>query len=227
MHTSVAIFVAKALTESEIEGCRILEVGSRNINGSVRPIIESRNPQNYTGVDMVDGKGVDEVVDATNIVEEFGENSFDVVVSTEMLEHAKNWKNTINNIKRVCENEGVIVLTTRSKGFKFHGYPNDYWRYEVGDMKEIFKDHKIELLESDPESPGVFIKASKPCEFSQKDISQQPLYSVVSGKRTVNCPVTYSDTAFEKLQIQLREDGLKFTVATALLNASRKIYNTM
>ena len=44
----------------------MLEVGSLNVNGSIRPMIESRGPRSYLGVDVLDGPGVDRVVDAVS-----------------------------------------------------------------------------------------------------------------------------------------------------------------
>jgi 2-polyprenyl-3-methyl-5-hydroxy-6-metoxy-1,4-benzoquinol methylase len=78
------------------------------------------------------------VVNAENLVKEFGKNSFDVVISTEMLEHVVEWKPVIANMKQVVKPGGVIVITTRSQGFPFHEYPVDAWRFEVSDMKRSF-----------------------------------------------------------------------------------------
>ncbi len=45
--------------------------------------------------------GVDEVWDARYLSEKFGENSFDVVLSTEMLEYVDDWRKVITEMKRV------------------------------------------------------------------------------------------------------------------------------
>jgi len=78
-----------------------------------------------------------------------------------------------------------IYITTCSKGFPYHGYPYDFWRYEVEDMKEIFKDFEIIKLEKDPEAPGVFLKARKSKDYTRSiDLSEICLYSIILGKRT-------------------------------------------
>jgi len=82
--------------------------------------------------------GVNVICDAEHLVEHFGSDAFDVIVSTEMLEHTRNWREVVTNLKRVTKPNGIIVLTTRSPGFPLHGYPYDFWRYDQSDMRVIF-----------------------------------------------------------------------------------------
>lgn len=117
------LFSAINLKKEEIEGKRVIEVGSLDVNGSLRPLIESYNPKEYIGIDIVKGPGVDRICKVENLVEEMGQNAFDIVVSTELLEHVKDWRKAISDIKGVCKKEGgIILITTRSIGFAYHGY---------------------------------------------------------------------------------------------------------
>ena len=182
-HVSCIVFGAKNLTKEEIKGRKVIEVGSYDVNGSLRPIIESWEPAEYVGVDIEKGPGVDFVCNAEDIVEKFGKESFDVVISTELLEHVRDWRKVISDIKNICKPNGIIFITTRSKGFDYHAYPYDFWRYELEDMKYIFSDCEILVLEKDFQAPGVFLKAKKPNKFVEKDLSDHKLYSVVVNKK--------------------------------------------
>ncbi len=185
-HNSVITFGLKHLSVEEIKDKSIVEVGAYDVNGSLRPIIESwGNPAQYIGVDIEKGPGVDVVCRAENMLDVFGKESFDIVISTELLEHVRDWRTVISNIKNVCKPHGTILVTTRSKGFKYHGYPHDFWRYELDDLKEIFSDYKIIAIENDPIAPGVFLKAKKPDKFVEKNLHGYPLYSVVMDRKVV------------------------------------------
>jgi len=48
------------------------------------------------------------VLPAEKLVEYFGPESFDVVISTELLEHVQNWRLAINNMKSVLKRDGYI-----------------------------------------------------------------------------------------------------------------------
>jgi SAM-dependent methyltransferase len=181
---SCLAFGARTLQREHIEGRRVLEVGARDVNGSLRSIFGFYEPEAYVGVDIEAGPGVDVICDATDLVERFGEESFDVVIATEVLEHVRHWRPAVNNIKAVCKHEGRLLVTTRSRGFPVHGFPHDYWRYEVEDFQSIFGDLELTDLERDPTAPGVFLHAEKPAEFTAVDLSGIDLFSIVTNRRT-------------------------------------------
>lgn len=182
-NTACINFVKNNLSKNEIKGKRVLEIGSRNVNGSVRPYVEKNQPKEYIGIDIRKGDGVDIICDVNNIQKQFGTESFDIIIATELLEHIKNWRIAIMNIKNVLKKDGIILITTRSKGLGFHGFPYDYWRFEVNDMKKIFSDYHIQILVKDPIMPGVFVKAQKPKINREIDISKINLYSILKEKK--------------------------------------------
>lgn len=164
MHKSVLAWTAAAVAREDIAGRSVLEVGSYDVNGTVRPILAAHDPARYVGVDMTSGPGVDRVLDCTALVDEFGAGSWDVVVSTEMLEHVRDWRASIRNLIGVVAQGGLLVITTRSPGFPYHPFPEDHWRYPVAAFERLLANAHLEPIDvrEDPEAPGVFVKARKP-----------------------------------------------------------------
>lgn len=184
-HNSCITFGRQVLGKENVAGKTVLEVGSMNVNGGLRELIESLGPAAYTGIDIAPGKGVDAVCACRDIPSCFGNDSFDLVLATEVLEHIECWQEAIRNMKAVCRPDGYILVSTRSKGFLYHGYPEDYWRFEVDDMRVIFSDYVIEHLEADAETPGIFLFARKPRNYVPTDLHNLRLYSIIA-KRRVN-----------------------------------------
>ena len=170
------------MKKEDIQGKDVIEVGSMDINGSLRKLTESYEPKHYIGIDIAKGPGVDFVCNAEKLHEEFPVASFDVLISTEMLEHVRNWKKVFSNFKNIVRVGGTIIITTRSYGFPYHGYPYDFWRYEVEDIQNIFSDCSIETIEKDPEK-GVFAKIRKPKNFIENNLSDYKLYSIIANRR--------------------------------------------
>lgn len=181
MNQAILDFFKANLTSAEIESKTVIELGSRNVNGSVRPGIEALKPASYTGVDIEQGQYVDKICDIQSIFTMFKPESFDVVVSTEMLEHIMDFRVAINAIKALTRTGGIVMLSTRSRGFDYHGYPHDFWRYEIEDMKALFSDFEIMRLESDGSS-GVMLKARKQA-MPAIDILDYQLFSIIYEKK--------------------------------------------
>ncbi|MFH1045759.1 MAG: methyltransferase domain-containing protein [Candidatus Omnitrophota bacterium] len=173
------IFGVHNLNSEEIKGKRVIEVGSYDVNGSLRSVIERSNPGEYVGIDVVAGPGVDVVCPVEGLVQRFGKESFDLVLSTCTLEHIRYWKKAVSNIKNICKANGIILLIVPSQ-WDYHEYPFDFWRYHKEDIKDIFSDCNILLLEEDAKFPSlVYAKIRKPQQFKEKDLSDYKLYSII------------------------------------------------
>ena len=187
MNLAIMQFLIEHMPTEEIKGKRVLEIGSKYVNGSIRPFIERFEPREYVGVDLERGRYVDVVLPVERLRDCFKEESFDMVIATELLEHVKNWRLAVENIKMVLTVGGSLYITTRSYGFPFHAYPHDFWRFEDLDLKAIFPDFVSVKLMRDPESPGVFFKGLK-SRTTPVDLSSVALYSMIMGKRTTLIP---------------------------------------
>lgn len=101
----------------------VLEIGSRNVNGTVRPLFECTN---YLGLDIAPGPGVDVVADAATWRPEEAEGSwylqlFDLVVCTEVLEHTKDAAAICRTAHACLIPGGYLVLTAAGMGRAAHG----------------------------------------------------------------------------------------------------------
>jgi SAM-dependent methyltransferase len=173
-------FVQDQLKLEDVCGRSVLELGSRDPYAEVRNIVMPLQPAQYTGVDLIPGPGVDVVCPAERLLDRFAPESFDLVVSTEVLEHVRDWRRVVHNLKSLLREDAILISTTRSRGYEFHGYPLDFWRFEPEDISEIFGDLEVETIERDTDDPpGVFFRARRPSGFTERNLDVYPLYSVV------------------------------------------------
>lgn len=163
MHDSVRVWLAEVLRREDVEGRHVMEVGSYDVNGSVRPGVEALVPLSYVGIDMRSGPGVDMVADAADLPSLFPAGP-DVVIAASTLEHAPDWKAALSGIVTVLAPGGVLLVTVPSPGYPYHGYPGDYWRFSPETMREITEAAGlvVEDLRPDPAIQGAFVKARKP-----------------------------------------------------------------
>lgn len=94
----------------------VLEVGSLNINGTVKDFFTDCF---YIGIDIGPGPGVDIVANGKDW--NAPEATFDTVISCECFEHNPYWVETFTNMHRMCKPMGLIVVTCATEGRKEHG----------------------------------------------------------------------------------------------------------
>jgi SAM-dependent methyltransferase len=156
MHGSVREWVTEKTRQYNFTGQRVLEIGSMNINGTVRPLFP--DVKSYTGIDFRPGSGVDIVMNAHRL--RFPVESFDMVISTETLEHDDEFWVSVKEMGRVLKKGGILILTARGNGFMPHNFPYDYWRFMPGSFEKLLNMADCEVLEIredwQPGHPGVF-----------------------------------------------------------------------
>ncbi|MBV6425161.1 MAG: hypothetical protein NAOJABEB_02975 [Steroidobacteraceae bacterium] len=118
MHDAAMNYVVETLTALKFQngGKAVCELGSCDVNGSVRPLFAG--VAMYVGVDRRGGRGVDVVADGAD----YGEpEAFDLVISTETLEHAPNAAAVVANAARILKRGGHFVMTAAGEGRAPHG----------------------------------------------------------------------------------------------------------
>ena len=107
---------------------KILDVGSYDVNGSLRPLFEKLGQGNwhYDGLDIEEGPNVDIVRKDGKFP--IGDNSYDVIVSSSCFEHDIAFWTTFEEMVRVAKNNGYLQISTPSSGC-VHRYPLDCWRF--------------------------------------------------------------------------------------------------
>lgn len=84
MHTAAFRFVERVVADRLGVFSEVVEIGSRNINGSVRQLFAAS--ASYLATDITGGIGVDQIVDASD-ASALPAGSCDTVVCCEVLEH--------------------------------------------------------------------------------------------------------------------------------------------
>jgi SAM-dependent methyltransferase len=96
---------------------RVLEVGSYDVNGSMRDTFPTAGA--YVGVDLTEGPGVDRVAYGHEVDEPDG--SYDATFSGECFEHDPHYADTLANMVRLTRPGGLVAFTCASKGRPEHG----------------------------------------------------------------------------------------------------------
>lgn len=119
MHQEQLYFVAatRVLFREHFHNCDVIEMGSLNINGSVRQMFSSCQ---YTGVDIGPGPGVDLISRAADVNLPLA----DTIISCEMLEHDEDWQRSLVRMVELLRPGGLLVLSCATTGRPEHGTIN-------------------------------------------------------------------------------------------------------
>ena len=123
----------------------VLDVGSYNVNGCYKKFFLEPNKFNYIGLDMEKGPNVDLVPLSPYKWTELKNDSFDVVISGQALEHIEFFWVTVSEIVRVTK-EGGIICIIAPNGFGEHRYPVDCWRFFTDGMVALARYNQLDVI---------------------------------------------------------------------------------
>lgn len=95
----------------------VLDVGSYDVGGSVKYLF--LNTKKYLGIDLVEGPNVDLVLNGDELYKL--NQKFDIIISCECFEHAKNWKSIFQQMSDQTSDNGYVIFTCASRGRVEHG----------------------------------------------------------------------------------------------------------
>lgn len=134
--------------EKQVKLGDVLEVGAFYVNGgislSLKPVSSS-----YIGTDMRTGGGVDVVVNAHDLVERFGKEKFDTVISFDSIEHDDEFWKSISQMKEILKPGGYLILGAPGRACPLHDHPDDYWRFMPSAFKKFFEDMEDVNIETE------------------------------------------------------------------------------
>lgn len=133
----------KAFVEKYAAGGRTLDLGCSF--SPYKDLFPDR-----VGFDNTEGPDVDVVGDAHNLP--FDDETFEVILCTEVLEHLHTPERAVQEMHRVLKPGGIVILTTRFI-FPLHAAPNDYFRYTKYGLKHLFREW--EIVELQEELPAI------------------------------------------------------------------------
>lgn len=144
---------------------RVVEFGSYDVNGSIKGAFPEAKV--YVGVDRRKGRGVDVVSDA---VDYDGKGLFDIVVTTEMLEHAPDPVGVIRSAWRALRPGGMLILTAAAPERQPHSNDGNhvlaegefYGGIHPDELREWLSDWDVLSLQHRPDCGDVYATAVKP-----------------------------------------------------------------
>ena len=102
---------------SNFKDCKVLEVGSKDWNGSVRSWFENCM---YWGIDIEQGSGVDQIISARKFP---SLPIWDTIVSFSVLEHDSEWRSSLHNILGGLKKDGILLMCWGAEGNIKHNEP--------------------------------------------------------------------------------------------------------
>src|SRR5215469_7461324 len=134
------IHMQKFFAKVETVG-KVLDVGAQYC--PYYPLFKDKC-QSYTSLDIVDTPIVDIVSNAEAMDVE--DNSFDLVLCTQVLEHVQNPSRVVDECHRVLKPGGILIATAPSI-YPEHGYPADNWRFMPDGFRYLLRAFsQVEVL---------------------------------------------------------------------------------
>lgn len=122
---------------------RVLEIGSKDY-GNTQPFRELLQSSEYVGIDLEAGPNVDFVVDLEKGLGPLTGQKFDLVIVCSVLEHSPRPWILAENIQSVVSEDGAL-MSCHPWVWRYHKYPDDYFRFSPKGIMAIFPELKYWL----------------------------------------------------------------------------------
>lgn len=133
-----AFEVMKALCRRAPGGVSwVLDVGSLDVNGTYRALMEQWPGARYVGCDIQRGRNV--TVQVSEERYPFRDEQFDVVLCGSTLEHTRRPWRLIPELARVLRRGGLLAIVTHWR-FPYHAYPIDTFRFLPDGLRALFDE---------------------------------------------------------------------------------------
>lgn len=152
----------------------VLEVGSRDYGSteSFRAIYPD-----YLGVDLTAGPNVDRVLDLAESTHDLPEAGFALIICCSVLEHVRRPWLMAENLTRLLRPGGHIYVAVPWV-WRFHGYPDDYYRFSWRGIEELFPSIKWTKREFSTTVPDEFFPVGQRVDDALRQYAPTP-----TGKR--------------------------------------------
>ena len=150
---------------------RVLEVGSIAKAPSFKAIFVEIGWE-YVGADLTEGNNVDLVL-KDPFDWQIADESFDAVISGQMLEHNEMFWLTFLEMGRVMKRGGVMIHIAPSRGPQ-HRAPQDCWRFYRDGMVALARWSGLELIEATTDwaqEDIEWMKSNRPRQFRRTRVN--------------------------------------------------------
>jgi len=135
-------------------GARCIDIGSYNVNGSLRPMVEAAGYE-YIGVDIREGPGVDLVMpDPYHLPDQLG--MIPLIVTSSCFEHCVNPWRLMDDVKSAMA-PGALIIIQAPFNWQYHPHPNDYYRFSHEGLAALCTEAGLEVVAAhmnEPKSSG-------------------------------------------------------------------------
>lgn len=166
MHAEALAYVNRFATADQAV---VTEFGARDINGTPRPLFPNAV---WWGIDIADGRGVDEVADAT----EWSGEPADFVICCEVFEHFAGWELIVQNMAANLVPGGRAVITAAGPARLPHsavdGGPlrdgEHYANVDPDTLRMVMKAAGLASIEVEVHGGDVYATGVKPRKVAAK-----------------------------------------------------------
>ena len=169
-------FYDQHLANKVDDNLKILDLGSMNVNGTYRSILNSKNWE-YIGIDMEEGSGVDMVLKKPYQWSEIQSDSIDVLISGQAFEHIEYFWIIILEVFRVLKPGGICCIIAPAGGYE-HKYPVDCWRFYPDGFIAIAKFAQLKVIKAETQWDSLCFDDGSDQWKDSVLIAQKPVFNL-------------------------------------------------